>query len=944
MSRSVRHCRLSHIEILEPLILLSAGVTDLEAFHADGQTFLTWGEDTTIEGEEYHVYRYSEEITQDNLAEAERLTDRWGPLDDQTSLHKLAGAGAPQNFVIRDLGTELSDDTGLFVYTTQNGEAGNAYYAVTLVVDGEEQLLDQNSASLDTAVQETVAQTAPILVNSINGEKGLVFTQFMDYRDWNPTFQGYAYNYTVALPFNYDSTKSYPLKVELHAYSEAGKFEPEAEYFWESIQLHVDDPGADRGTTHTWWYGFAADHDYQRDGDTPLSGAIENFTQQRVLKAIDEVVANAAINVDTERIHAFGHSMGGSGALSLGIHYGNVFAGTYSSEPMTDYAASPTFQEEFTHLWGTRAANLTIVNAGPHAEPIAAYGAGNPDATGVYDWLDHGEQLLRRRGEDISFLMFGHGKNDNTIDWETQGQPFVSAVEAANVAYSAEYRGGETHNWLGFGFAQHNLFSENKPDLGDWQFRNDVSYLAVSNGSDSGTLTPGSQGTDYYNLTVDWSTSWNNFDRDIVDTQNRYEISVRSLNGNQTADLTPRNLQNFIANSGDSIAWQNVSNEDGTVLQQGTVTVDADGLFTIADFSLETNKGSRLVLINSSASQPAPTPEPDENQNVQNPPQTSTSPPINVRLSDAAVVEGASQRMVRVTVDLDHVTSQDLTLHYATSDDSAIAGQDYVEVRGTVTILAGKSQAYIDIPVNHDDISEGTEHFRVSVFSTLNPNTPFGVAEVSISDAAAQTSVVADPQPEVLSSSIARAEINHDLTIDLSEQNSNIDYDGQTLQIGDADGVDAITLLQFDLPNVSSDRLDRAIIEFSMNETDSIPSSLPVDLYAIDTPWHEEALSELEFRRSDFVNAPTNATVAGTAAAQRVYRSAFDVAGVDGDGVTRVSVDITEMVKLWLDEELDNHGIALAFADNSIGDSTVTLASSEHSSRQLRPTVSFSIS
>ena len=188
----------------------------------------------------------------------------------------------------------------------------------------------------------------------------------------------------------------------------------------------------------------------------------------------------------------------------------------------------------------------------------------------LVDWLDHGEQLIRRRGEDISFLMFGHGKNDDVIDWETQGRPFVASVEAAGVAYTAENRGGAVHNWMGFGFAPHSLFSVGLPDLGNWQFRSDVSYLAVSGGSDSGTLTPADGGTDYYNLTVDWSTAWNNFDRDIIDTSERYEISVRSLNGDHTANLTPRNLQNFTALPGDLVFWQNVSADGTTILQQGT--------------------------------------------------------------------------------------------------------------------------------------------------------------------------------------------------------------------------------------------------------------------------------------------------------------------------------------------------------------------------------------
>lgn len=55
----------------------------------------------------------------------------------------------------------------------------------------------------------------------------------------------------------------------------------------------------------TWWYGFAADHNYLTGGAIPSTGRVENFTEQRVLKAIDEVAAN--VNVDKLRIHSQGH-------------------------------------------------------------------------------------------------------------------------------------------------------------------------------------------------------------------------------------------------------------------------------------------------------------------------------------------------------------------------------------------------------------------------------------------------------------------------------------------------------------------------------------------------------------------------------------------------------------------------------------------------------------
>ncbi|MEZ6127728.1 MAG: alpha/beta hydrolase-fold protein [Planctomycetaceae bacterium] len=611
------------VETLEPLILMSAGVTELEAFHRDGQTFLTWQEDTTLVGEQYHVYRSDQRITADNIGQAELLTGKWGPLDDNTSRHQLAGEGTPQNFVINDLGSALSDDTGLFVYTTQDGEEGSAFYAVTLVANGTEQSLAASGDSTDSAVQESVADTTPILVNSINGGKGRVYTQFMDYKDWNPTFQGYAYNYAIALPGDYDPSQSYSLKVELHAYSTGHRFLSESEFDWPAIQLFVDDPGGDRGTVHTWWYGFAADHNYNTDGPIPTSGVIENFTEQRVLKAIDEVIANSDFNVDTARVHAFGHSMGGSGALSLGIHYGDVFSGVYSSEGITNYATSPNFQLEFEQLWGSQNSNLLIVNNGEHAGTIAKYGAGQSQQTGVWDWLDHGEQLVRRRGENISFLAFGHGKADTTIDWATQGQPFIAQVEAANIGYSAEQRGDYGHAWMGFGFAPISLFGTGINGLGNWAFRNDISFLGIENATGSGDLVPLPGGTDFYNQVIDWATPWNAFDDSIVDTPARYEVSVRSLIDTQTADLTPRNLQSFSVNPGDVVTWQNVDNQTGQVLQQGQLAADADGLLTVRDFTVLSGQGSRMIMTVSSTAPPVTPP-------ISEPPVTPPSPPVDV--------------------------------------------------------------------------------------------------------------------------------------------------------------------------------------------------------------------------------------------------------------------------------------------------------------------------
>ncbi|GEM_PF-2154209 len=726
------------IESLEPLVLMSATslgevdgepvadeVAEIAVFHRDGQTFITWQEDTSIAGEEYHVYRHTEAINEGNLAAAEKLTAKWGPLDEDTSVHQSAGAGAPEHFVLSSLAAELSDDVGLFVYTTQAGEAGNAFYAVTVVINGVEQPLGSSVRTLPVGVAESVAATSPILVNSVNDGKGQVFTHFMDYKAWNPTFNGYAYNYAVALPDDFDLNVQYGLRLELHAYSEPRHFLTFTESNWQTIQLFVDDPGAASGSIHSWWYGYAADHNYNTDGPIPVAGVIENFTEQRVLQAVDEVIA--LHNVDDTRINIRGHSMGASGALSLGIHYGDIFSGIYASEGMTDYAASPEFQSEFEQLWGTQQSNLLIVNNGPHATSIAKYGASGSDPTGVWNWLDHGEQLIRRRGETIAFLMFGHGKADRIIDWATQGEPFIASVEAANVGYSAEHQRDISHAWMGFGFAVHSLFSAGYPDLGEWMFENDSSHLALTNNSNSGPNGSGPDNIDEYNLTIDWATTWNPFHTPIVDTADQYEISIRSLTADQIVDVTPRNFQTFDLLAGQTVQWQNRDNTTGQILQQGQVVVDSDGLLTITQFQVRPNLGSRMILSLSDG-------------------QVTPLPVVSVQ--NIRVNEGNSgTTQAELVAQLSRPTDVPVTVRYQTRDQSATAGQDYVASSGTVVIPTGETSLAIPVQIIGEDLLEADETFQVSLSEAVNALLGTSTAQVVIANDDQSTGGGGDPTP-----------------------------------------------------------------------------------------------------------------------------------------------------------------------------------------------------
>ena len=288
----------------------------MQAVHRSGQTFLTWEE---VGGDtQYHIYRSDQPITTATLSDASLLTSRWGPIDQDSSFNKFGAVGAPDHFIIEDGGSPLEPDTGLFVYTTQAGESGTAYYAVTSTANGRENKeISVGSNAVATAVEESVSTPVPVLAFQFSEGLGRIYTQFMDYSNWNPTLNGYAFSYIATLPHNAEPTRSYPLQISLHEFGGRSFPLAHSENNWETIQIFPSDPGLSENTMHTWWYGHAADHNYLTDGMVPDSGTIENFTEQRIVRAVNEIIANPDFSVDTDAIHVAGNSMGASGALSL---------------------------------------------------------------------------------------------------------------------------------------------------------------------------------------------------------------------------------------------------------------------------------------------------------------------------------------------------------------------------------------------------------------------------------------------------------------------------------------------------------------------------------------------------------------------------------------------------------------------------------------------------
>src|SRR6185503_13468077 len=103
----------------------------------------------------------------------------------------------------------------------------------------------------------------------------------------------------------------------------------------------------------------------------------------------------------------------------------------------------------------------------------------------------------------------------------------------------------------------------------------------------------------------------------------------------------------------------------------------------------------------------------------------------SLSISDASVVEG---NPAVFTVSLSSPATSSVTVAFATTDGSALAGSDYVATSGTLTFPAGSTTQTINVTVLADSLSEATESFSVNLSSPTNATIADGLGTGTILD------------------------------------------------------------------------------------------------------------------------------------------------------------------------------------------------------------------
>jgi pimeloyl-ACP methyl ester carboxylesterase len=565
-------------------------VTGLAATHRAGQTILSWTEpDPVIRGDttfglwnlwqqkneeafrkvRYRVYRSEEPFSSKTIGRAE-FVDEVGPLTGwNPEFYGIApkdDADVPR-FVIEEGKPPVAPGTGIYAHNPR--KAGKFYYAVSVAVNGEEDLSVFDAFnSTARAVVETVGAGEPVL-------QRVVAPKSFSYVD-GPTLHYYVrwespptsnlpsrpVDYLVAIP----PKKVEPAPVGLHLHCWGGNLEGGYGWWYDSAQ------GAILISTnqipYDWWTGY---HENSGTWKSWKEGVVRPYSQDRVMAFLDW--AGTKWSLDRSRVFTAGSSMGGSGSPNLALRHAGQVAWAVSWVGVHSPSRSPQFKGSYERVYGSLPWQL------PYADGKAS----------AFDYFDDVHYLRDHPELEAPLLCFSNGKNDAAIGWP-QARDLWKALQEA--------RQPHVFVWGQGGHGQRAILpgpNPNERELGV-DVRLDRSLPAFTRGSLDGN--PGSgdpkdgDPEGQSNLHLSWDPA-------AADEAEAWEMVVRlnarAPRGECTVDVTPRRCQKFRPAPGSRVGWRNVSVADGGVVQSGEVKADEQGRVTIPQAAV-TRGGNRLTV------------------------------------------------------------------------------------------------------------------------------------------------------------------------------------------------------------------------------------------------------------------------------------------------------------------------------------------------------------
>jgi hypothetical protein len=563
---------------------------DLAAWHQAGQTFLTFTE-------------VDPRVTEDSLPVRELKQILRAQPDERTIRYRIYRSDRPITS-LRDrqpvaeipplscwnadfYGASPKPEAEAFRYVVREGEGpvppgtgicacspsaeGEAYYAVTVVINGQENVSLDASNSLQQPVPETVGPGVPVLQRVVTPDSFHYVRQptLYYYTRWesppNCAEAGKPYDYLVAVP----EKLAQPAPVGIHLHCWGANLRGGYGWWYEAEDGHL--LIASNQVPYDWWTGYHERYfDGQPDEQTWKQGVVRPYTQTRLLSFLDWVATEW--DVDLSRTHVAGNSMGGSGAPMLAIRYPQRIAWATSWVGVHNPAETPGFKGSYERVYGKRAWNVRFENG-----------------DSVWDYFNDVWYLERHPKKEIGLICFSNGKNDSGIGWQ-QAAAFYRALQATRRPHVFVWgqRGHGQRARLPISLSDRAMPMDLRTD------QSQPAFTACSLNDDPGDGDPDDGDPEgQVNLYLYWETD------SIIDQPERWCMTVGLVQqaplDTCTVNMTPRRLQRFQPQPGEQLQWTNESVADGGEIQAGTAVVDQHGLVTLENVCVSTG-GNRICI------------------------------------------------------------------------------------------------------------------------------------------------------------------------------------------------------------------------------------------------------------------------------------------------------------------------------------------------------------
>ncbi|MEC8025211.1 MAG: alpha/beta hydrolase-fold protein [Myxococcota bacterium] len=428
-----------------------------------------------------------------------------------------------------------------------------------------------SAVSIPLEVRDSIRPPVPV-ITQVETESGFERQTVIQTTDkWldAPAYSGREFSAIVTVPSV--ALDSIPVRIVLHGYGS----EPGSQGSTREIRIYPHDP------YRTYWWGYAEGLPER------LTGVVADFTQRRVLHLLAWVL-DTVPGADPERVYVVGASMGGAGALSMGLRHARHFA----------YVESVIGQTVARNHRPTRVAQLATHWGHPQDDL-----PGPTRFESVWNAQDMVSVLNSDWGARQQYVFTYHGKDDPIIHFGAvvQASPVVGlswyrAIQSLKTGHYAVWdEGGHgiPDPVMGAGWYENNWDRIHHPVT---FLRRDLPFPAFTNSTADGTPGQSGKGTLAFDVesgfaadvSVPGDTGWNGditgtFNRylrwdsnSIVDTAQVFSIKIWAVNGTGEAspvsgyptkgdmyagpipvsvDVTPRRTQRFRCHSGEQVAW-----------------------------------------------------------------------------------------------------------------------------------------------------------------------------------------------------------------------------------------------------------------------------------------------------------------------------------------------------------------------------------------------------